>query len=662
MLRQAPTRYPLRQHVRDVIESKVFSAAMLTIIFVNTFLIALQTDQMAQMKADWYLSVVDNVFLGIYILELILKFYVHRSRFFKSGWNNFDLFIVLASFMEYIQFAVQSFSTLNPKILRVLRVFRAVRAVRALRVLRTISFLKNLQVIVSTLLNSIPAMGSIILLLFLVSYVFAIMGVRMFRETMPSKFGSMYTASFTLFQLITLDDWFELYDEIRTAQASGSAHEGVHPVFIYFFVYIVTENFIFVNLFTAVIVNNLETHQQGISAPADGDDKNTVREARVHFLAASPAACAEGRCRRTTAQPQQACRHATARGAGAPPTVAAARPAARRAATIAPSSKSLSSTRWNTAAACRRSTRSPGSRLAQLPLQGGDTALQCAGLREAEQLADPLLLQIEEVHHRDAATHAPHAKQRLEVFDRAQCRGRRLRSRLAAALSLLHLLQPGLGRLLCPSRRPRRPRRLRRRRRRRRSLVFEFLHRRQHGAAAAGQTQRFGDVRAAQHTRHIARPRRQLRDLTERPDEGLQCGDDVLRTVDLQQLADREKLLRVPVRLVVALQLRRHPLPRIQRGTSGGRSHRAPKRGQLLPQPGNLAQQPPNRPPRVAVAQRAANPAHRPGGHPTGRCGLAAGPAQRLGACFHAPHGMPPQLRADGLPRRRVGLHLQRDG
>ena len=80
-----------------------------------------------------------------------------------------DLFIVLASFMEYIQFAVQSLSTLNPKILRVLRVFRAVRAVRALRVLRTISFLKNLQVIVSTLLTSIPGMGAIILLLFLVS-------------------------------------------------------------------------------------------------------------------------------------------------------------------------------------------------------------------------------------------------------------------------------------------------------------------------------------------------------------------------------------------------------------------------------------------------------------------------------------------------------------
>ena len=44
------TRYPLRSHVQDVIESKLFSATMLTIIFVNTFLIALQTDQIAQMK------------------------------------------------------------------------------------------------------------------------------------------------------------------------------------------------------------------------------------------------------------------------------------------------------------------------------------------------------------------------------------------------------------------------------------------------------------------------------------------------------------------------------------------------------------------------------------------------------------------------------------
>jgi hypothetical protein len=186
--------------------------------------------------------------------------------------------------MEYIQFLVKSFSNLNPKILRVLRVFRAVRAVRALRVLRTISFVKKLQTIASTLLSSIPAMGSIILLLFLMSCeclcctcflssdltfdafadVFAIMGVRMFQAMLPSHFGSIYRASFTLYQLITLDDWYQLYDAIRVPERgdNGSDSGGVHPSFLYFLIYIVIENFVFVNLFTAVIVNNLEVNRR----------------------------------------------------------------------------------------------------------------------------------------------------------------------------------------------------------------------------------------------------------------------------------------------------------------------------------------------------------------------------------------------------------------
>lgn len=191
-----------------------------------------------------------------------------------------------------------------------------------------LSTMLSRQVIVSTLLNSIPAMGSIILLLFLVSCeiniaaivelspamcvltaaracngfawatadVFAIMGVRMFCETLPSKFGSMYTASFTLFQLITLDDWFELYDDIRATEASDGAHDGVHPVFLYFFVFIVTENFIFVNLFTAVIVNNLEIHQQKqlgsgtLTSRGGGDDAagGSNNDASAH----GPDACA----------------------------------------------------------------------------------------------------------------------------------------------------------------------------------------------------------------------------------------------------------------------------------------------------------------------------------------------------------------------------------
>eukprot|EP00736_Rhodelphis_marinus_P012398 Rmarinus@m.10744 len=243
---------PFRRYVKSFVDSRIFSGSVLTVIFLNTILIALQTDINMQMQADWYMAFIDNIFLGIYVFELILKLYVLRKQFFENGWNNFDAFVVVASFLDYLQFIVAGLMDINPKILRILRVFRAVRAIRALRVLRTITFLKNLQIIVTTLLKSIPAMGSIILMLFLVLYVFAIIGVYMYGDAMPDRFGSIGAAIFALFQLITLDDWFEYMDTIYPQQPS---------VFFYLFLFIVLETFIFINLFVAVIVSNLEASQ-----------------------------------------------------------------------------------------------------------------------------------------------------------------------------------------------------------------------------------------------------------------------------------------------------------------------------------------------------------------------------------------------------------------
>lgn len=37
--------------------------------------------------AGWYLSALDNVFLAIYFMEIVLKLYALRSFFFKTGWN-----------------------------------------------------------------------------------------------------------------------------------------------------------------------------------------------------------------------------------------------------------------------------------------------------------------------------------------------------------------------------------------------------------------------------------------------------------------------------------------------------------------------------------------------------------------------------------------------
>lgn len=43
------------------------------------------------LHTGWYLTMVDNMFLAIYIVEFLLKFYAWRLRYFKLGWNIFDI-------------------------------------------------------------------------------------------------------------------------------------------------------------------------------------------------------------------------------------------------------------------------------------------------------------------------------------------------------------------------------------------------------------------------------------------------------------------------------------------------------------------------------------------------------------------------------------------
>eukprot|EP00128_Syssomonas_multiformis_P003001 Colp12_sorted_trinity150504_noHs@11681 len=249
---------PLRQFLYRVIETKYFSGFILTVIFINTILIALQTVKEAVYKGAWYFSVIDQVFLGIYIMEMVFKLFVQRRHYFKSGWNWFDGIIVLLSVLDnFLPLIASGASTFNPKIFRLLRIFRAVRAMRTLRVLRTISFLRNLQVLVSTLLESISALGSITLLIWIVMYIFAVIGRGIYSTYDPRRWGNIGRACFTLFQMLTLDDWFFIYTDVALKHEEAQVH-----FFLYLFIFIILETFIFINLFAAVIVDNLTKAQK----------------------------------------------------------------------------------------------------------------------------------------------------------------------------------------------------------------------------------------------------------------------------------------------------------------------------------------------------------------------------------------------------------------
>lgn len=86
------------------------------------------------------------------------------------------------------------------------------RALRLLRLLRLVSALPKLQLLVGALLKSLSAMGYVGLLLALLFYIYAVAGIHLFGKTEPVHLGSLPTALLSLFRLVTLDDWADIFD------------------------------------------------------------------------------------------------------------------------------------------------------------------------------------------------------------------------------------------------------------------------------------------------------------------------------------------------------------------------------------------------------------------------------------------------------------------
>ena len=47
-----------------------------------------------------FLTVSNYAFTSIFFLECILKMYVYRMPYFKTGWNKFDFFVVASSLID----------------------------------------------------------------------------------------------------------------------------------------------------------------------------------------------------------------------------------------------------------------------------------------------------------------------------------------------------------------------------------------------------------------------------------------------------------------------------------------------------------------------------------------------------------------------------------
>eukprot|EP00759_Apiculatamorpha_spiralis_P047084 PhF_6_TR42990/c0_g1_i1/m.65569/K04857/CACNA1S; voltage-dependent calcium channel L type alpha-1S len=275
---------PFRQRVVSIIQTEWFERVMLFCILLSSVFLALDNPQTEdnQPQLSEQLYIFDIIFATIFAIEMLLKiiglgFWNHPGAYLRDPWNVLDAFVVLTSFVAlgYDTFKIT----------------------RSLRVLKVLSQSAALRLVLTSLIQSIPGMGNVVVLGMLLFWIFGIVGIALFKgqlsacsdssietkqdctgwynSTTPGIFGDeigndtrvwsplgnnfdhLGQAMLTLVSLAIKDGWFEtMYNAVDAQGVDQAPKRNATPAnALYFIVFLIVGGFFLINLFVGVLVD-----------------------------------------------------------------------------------------------------------------------------------------------------------------------------------------------------------------------------------------------------------------------------------------------------------------------------------------------------------------------------------------------------------------------
>uniref|UniRef100_A0A5F8GQR5 Voltage-dependent L-type calcium channel subunit alpha n=1 Tax=Monodelphis domestica TaxID=13616 RepID=A0A5F8GQR5_MONDO len=252
-----------RRKCQEVVKSKTFYWLVILIVALNTLSIASE-HHLQPLWLTHLQDVANRVLLTLFTIEMLMKMYgLGFRQYFMSVFNRFDCFVVCSGIIEII--LVES-GIMTPLGISVLR------CIRLLRLFKITKYWTSLSNLVASLLNSIRSIASLLLLLFLFIIIFALLGMQLFggkydfedTEVRRSTFDNFPQALISVFQILTGEDWNSImYNGIMAY--GGPSYPGV-LVCIYFIILFICGNYILLNVFLAIAVDNLAEAESLTSA------------------------------------------------------------------------------------------------------------------------------------------------------------------------------------------------------------------------------------------------------------------------------------------------------------------------------------------------------------------------------------------------------------
>ncbi|MEM7106486.1 MAG: ion transporter [Bacteroidota bacterium] len=232
----------------------IFSA----ILFNAVVIFCLAFPEMADNR---YLWGIDEFFIAFFLVEAMVKIYFLKpSGYFKDNWNVFDFVLVVGSLpailANFVDIPYASF-------LLVFRLFRLLRLVKFL------TFIPNMKHLLEGLGRAFKASVFVILALFLLNFILAVLTVHLFGKAAPQYFQDPLIASYTIFQMFTVEGWNEIPAVVAEYYGGGPMAGFTR---IYFVIVVLLGGIFGMSLANAIFVDEMTI------------DNNVVLEKKIDTL------------------------------------------------------------------------------------------------------------------------------------------------------------------------------------------------------------------------------------------------------------------------------------------------------------------------------------------------------------------------------------------
>lgn len=219
--------------LRRLVNGDPFNLAIAGVIVANAVTLGLGT--YPGMAHNGTLNTLNNLFYAVFVVELVMRIASYGSKpwqFYRNGWNVFDFITITAALIPFASGSAQ-----------------ALRLVRLARIARLVRFVPDVKVLTASVVKSLPSLGSLVVLTFLLVFVYGMLGWTLFGEQLPHDWGNLTTAMLTLFVLLTLENFPVYLNEAAAVSPWGVA---------FFISYALLAAFIIFNLLIGIIVDSLE--------------------------------------------------------------------------------------------------------------------------------------------------------------------------------------------------------------------------------------------------------------------------------------------------------------------------------------------------------------------------------------------------------------------